>query len=59
MSIAPYMYILYIWDFGHQNGSMFELEHFLLPFFKTRSHDGYARTFRSSHQFLEVPQKGV
>ena len=30
-----------------------------LSFFKTRSHDGSAHTFGSSHQFLEVPQKGV
>ena len=34
----------------------FKLEHFLRPFIKTRSHDGSAHTFRSSHQFLEVPQ---
>ena len=36
-----------------------KLEHFLRPFLKTRSHDRSAHTFRSSHQFLEVPQKGV
>ena len=28
-------------------------------FLKTGSHDGSAHTFRSSHQFLEVAQKGV
>ena len=26
-----------------------KLEHFLRPFLKTRSHDGSAHTFRSSH----------
>ena len=31
----------------------------LIPFVKTRSHYGYLETFRSSHQFLEVPQKEV
>ena len=31
----------------------------LRPFLKTRSHDESAHTFKSSLQFLEVPQKGV
>ena len=31
-----------------------KLELFLRPSLKTRSHDGSAHTFRSSHRFLEV-----
>ena len=38
---------------------LFKLEIFVRPFFKTRSLDGSVHTFRSSHRFLEVPQKGV
>ena len=37
--------------------SFIKLECFLRPFLKTRSHDKSAHTFRSSLQFLEVPQK--
>ena len=36
-----------------------KLECFLIPFLRTRSHDGSAHTFRLSLQFLEVLQKGV
>ena len=39
--------------------SIIKLECFLRPFFKTRSHDESAHTFKSSLRFLEVPQKGV
>ena len=39
--------------------SFLKLEHFLIPFLKTRSHDRSAHTFGSSLQFLEVPQKWV
>ena len=38
--------------------SLFKLEHFLRPFFKTRSHGKSAHTFGSSSRFLQVPQKG-
>ena len=37
--------------------SFIKLECFLRPFLKTRSHDESAHTFKSSLQFLEVPQK--
>ena len=39
--------------------SFIKLESFLIPFLITRGHDESAHTFRSSHWFLEVPQKGV
>ena len=37
---------------------LLKLVHLLRPFLKTRSHDRSAHTLGSSHQFLEVPQKG-
>ena len=39
--------------------SFIKLECFLIPFLRTRSHDGSAHTFRSSLWFLKVLQKGL
>ena len=49
----PYFYIFFLLD-PSLTQSFVKLEHFLMPFFQTRSHDGSAHTFRSSNHFFKV-----
>ena len=58
VSIHVSIHHVFYCNFKHQLLCHFVryIEHFLKPFLRTRRHDGSAHT---SHQFLEVHQKGV